>query len=327
MIGLDIDPNGDADSLRDYTLRYGYYGLYAQSPPDMTSALVNQFGPRSLPGPGSPHPGMSGRYCTDPESRCKERREPSEGANRRLSGMTLSDLTVAFVAGLLSPSGPPASFPSIRATSHSWHHRPVKSVHPRARMLLGIIAGTGILAAMLGFGLIVGVIFTLPIGGVLSVVSPIAYAILGGIGILLIIGAGPALSFRMPDVITGRAPFVGAFVFGLFFGVLILPCNAGPVTVLLALSTSAADFAANMGNFLMYGAGMAIPLIILSALSSYESTRITRTLAAQKRWINFATGVLMIAVAAYYLLVVFRIQDWGVPLQNTSLLREGSTKT
>jgi hypothetical protein len=44
MIGLDIDPNGDADSLRDYTLRYGYYGLYAQSPPDMTSALVNQFG-------------------------------------------------------------------------------------------------------------------------------------------------------------------------------------------------------------------------------------------------------------------------------------------
>jgi cytochrome c-type biogenesis protein len=75
----------------------------------------------------------------------------------------------------------------------------------------------------------------------------------------------------------------------------------------------------------MYGAGMAIPLIILSALSSYESTRITRTLAAQKRWINLATGVLMIAVAAYYLLVVFRIQDWGVPLQNTSLLREGSS--
>ena len=44
MIGLDIDPNGDADSLRDYTHRYGYYGLYAQSPPDMTSALVDQFG-------------------------------------------------------------------------------------------------------------------------------------------------------------------------------------------------------------------------------------------------------------------------------------------
>jgi len=48
MIGLDIDPNGNAGSLRDYTLRYGYYGLYAHSPPGMTSALVDQFGPLVL---------------------------------------------------------------------------------------------------------------------------------------------------------------------------------------------------------------------------------------------------------------------------------------
>lgn len=48
MIGLDIDPYGDAGSLRDYTRRYGYYGLYAHSPPGVTSALVDQFGPLVL---------------------------------------------------------------------------------------------------------------------------------------------------------------------------------------------------------------------------------------------------------------------------------------
>jgi cytochrome c-type biogenesis protein len=238
--------------------------------------------------------------------------------------MTPSDLAVSFFAGLLSPLGAACILPLYPGYLSFLAAQAGEVRTPRARILLGIIAGTGIMAAMLGFGLVVGVLFTLPIGGVLSVVSPIAYAILGGIGILLILGAGPGLSFRIPDVMTGRTPFGGAFLFGLFFGVLILPCNAGPVTVLLALSTSAADFASNMGNFLMYGAGMAIPLIILSALSSYEGTRITRTLAAQKRWINFATGVLMIAVAAYYLLVVFRIQEGVVPLQNTSLLPEGS---
>jgi cytochrome c-type biogenesis protein len=227
--------------------------------------------------------------------------------------MTLSDLTVAFIAGLLSPLGAACILPlypgylSFLAAQAG----DVRTTH--ARILLGITAGTGILAAMLGFGLLVGVIFTLPIGGVLSVISPVAYAILGGIGILLILGAGPGLQIRAPDILTGRSPFGGAFIFGLFFGVLILPCNAGPVTVLLALSTSAADFAANMGNFLVYGAGMAIPLIALSALSSYDGNRITRTLAAQKRWINFATGVLMVSIAAYYLLVVFRIQDQGFP--------------
>lgn len=44
MIGLDIDPNGDAGSLRDYTLGHGYYGRYARSPPEMTRSLVDQFG-------------------------------------------------------------------------------------------------------------------------------------------------------------------------------------------------------------------------------------------------------------------------------------------
>ena len=67
MIGLDIDPNGDAGSLRDYTRPlWVRYGLYAQSPPGMTIALVDQFGPLVLsPGPGPPHPGLPGRHRTD----------------------------------------------------------------------------------------------------------------------------------------------------------------------------------------------------------------------------------------------------------------------
>jgi cytochrome c-type biogenesis protein len=227
--------------------------------------------------------------------------------------MTLSDLAVAFVAGLLSPLGAACVLPLYPGYLSFMASQAGKVRKPQARILLGIVAGAGILAAMFVFGLFVGVIFTLPIGGVLAILSPIAYAILGIIGMLLILGAGSGLSVRTPDVFKGRSPFGGAFVFGLFFGVLILPCNAGPVTVLLALSTSAADFASNMGNFLMYGAGMAIPLIILSALSSSESTRITQALAAHKRGINAATGVLMVGVAAYYLLVVFRVQEWGVP--------------
>jgi hypothetical protein len=44
MIGLDIDPNGDPESLRGYTERQGYYGLYARSPQEMTIRLVDRFG-------------------------------------------------------------------------------------------------------------------------------------------------------------------------------------------------------------------------------------------------------------------------------------------
>ena len=226
--------------------------------------------------------------------------------------MSLADLTVAFIAGLLSPLGAACILPlypgylSFLAAQDQDDDRRI----PHIRILLGFIAGAGILAAMLGFGLLVGVIFTLPIGDVLSIVSPIAYAILGGIGILLVLGAGFGLPFRTPDMMKGKSPLGGAFLFGLFFGILILPCNAGPVTVLLALSTSASDFASNLGNFLVYGVGMAIPLIAISAFSSYKGERFVRALTTHRRGINIATGILMISVALYYLLVVFRIQEW-----------------
>jgi len=227
--------------------------------------------------------------------------------------MTVSDLTVAFVAGLLSPLGAACVLPLYPGYLSFMVSQAGKIGIPGARVLLGIVAGAGILAAMFVFGLFVGVIFTLPIGGVLAILSPIAYAVLGIIGILLILGAGPGLPIKTPDVLKGRSPFGGAFVFGFFFGVLILPCNAGPITVLIALSTSAADLAANMGNFLAYGAGMAIPLIALSALSVSEGSRITQALAAHKRAINAATGLLMVGVAAYYLFVVFSVQEWVFP--------------
>lgn len=48
MIGLDIDPNGNDDSLRSYTRNHDYYGFYARSPPAMTTALIDQFGMRVL---------------------------------------------------------------------------------------------------------------------------------------------------------------------------------------------------------------------------------------------------------------------------------------
>lgn len=44
MVGLDIDPNSNEASLRAYTGQYGFYGLYARSPPEMTRSLADQFG-------------------------------------------------------------------------------------------------------------------------------------------------------------------------------------------------------------------------------------------------------------------------------------------
>jgi thiol-disulfide isomerase/thioredoxin len=44
LIGLDVDPNGDAGSLLRYTEQKGYTGRYARSPPVMTRSLLDRFG-------------------------------------------------------------------------------------------------------------------------------------------------------------------------------------------------------------------------------------------------------------------------------------------
>jgi cytochrome c biogenesis protein CcdA len=64
----------------------------------------------------------------------------------------------------------------------------------------------------------------------------------------------------------------------------------------------------NMVNFILFGAGMAVPLILLSALSSLRGNEVTRFLADHKRTINIVTGILMIAVAGYYLLTFVGMQ-------------------
>jgi cytochrome c-type biogenesis protein len=106
-----------------------------------------------------------------------------------------------------------------------------------------------------------------------------------------------------------KSPFLGAFVFGLFFGVLILPCNAAPVAILLALSTSALGFLSSLTSFILFGAGMAVPLVALSALSTLKGNQASAYLVKHRRIINMLTGALMIAVSVYYLFGIFRVQD------------------
>jgi len=221
-----------------------------------------------------------------------------------------ADWIVAFTAGLLTPLGAACVLP-LYPGYLSFLSRQAGKIHiPGLRIFLGIVAGGGILVSMLLFGLIVVSILSLPLSGALGFISPVAYSILLILGILLVLGWVPVFTLPSPILSAEKTPYLGAFLFGLFFGVLVLPCNAAPVAVLLALSTSTPDIFTNMVNFILFGAGMAVPLILLSALSSLKGNEVTGFLTDHKRTIDVITGILMIAVAGYYLFSIVRIQDW-----------------
>jgi cytochrome c-type biogenesis protein len=223
--------------------------------------------------------------------------------------MSIPDWGVAFVAGLLTPLGAACVLPLYPGylSFLAGHAGAVRGAG--ARLLLGITAGAGILVSMFVFGLVVVLLLSYPLADVLGIISPVAYTLLGIIGVLLILGRGPEFTFSSPHLPGDRMPFLGAFLFGLFFGILILPCNAAPIAVLLALSTTTSDLIANMFNFVFFGAGMAVPLIALSAVSLFRGKEATAFLVQNRRAINLVTGTLMVIVAFYYLFVVIRIQN------------------
>jgi cytochrome c-type biogenesis protein len=221
----------------------------------------------------------------------------------------LSDWGIAFAAGLLAPLGAVCVLPLYPGYLSFLSRQAGAAEGLRARIILGLIAGGGILVSMLAFGLIVVSLLALPLSGALGIISPAAYSVLLVIGLLFMTGWRPEIALPSPRIPEEKSPFLGAFVFGLFFGILILPCNAAPIAILLALSTSALGFLSSLTSFILFGAGMAVPLVALSALSTLRGNQVSAYLVKHRRIINMLTGALMVAVSVYYLFGVFRVQD------------------
>jgi len=193
----------------------------------------------------------------------------------------------------------------------SFLSRQAGKIHiPGLRIFLGIVAGGGILISMLLFGLIVVSILSLPLSGALGFISPVAYSILLILGILLVLGWVPVFTLPSPILSAEKNPISWCLsLWSLFRGSgTSLQCCPGCSTA--RPKQEHPDIFTNMVNFILFGAGMAVPVILLSALSSLKGNEVTGFLTDHKRTIDVITGILMIAVAGYYLFTIVRIQDW-----------------
>ena len=75
--------------------------------------------------------------------------------------------------------------------------------------------------------------------------------------------------------------------------------------MLFALSATTLDFTSNFVNFILFGIGMATPLLVLSFLSMERNRRVIRFLTTNHLLINRCAGVAMLLIALYYLIFVF----------------------
>lgn len=168
-----------------------------------------------------------------------------------------------------------------------------------------------VVAGIISFMLILGLVFTTLIGASLTVVteivSPVAFGILAGISILMILNRD--FSKLLPPVRSPRFddPLKNAFSFGFFFGAIVLPCNPGYIAVFLARATLFGSPVSSLGNFLLFGFGMGFPLFAFTVASSGRSQQVIDFLKRYEELVTRVSGLLMLGISLYYLIEVFRV--------------------
>jgi cytochrome c-type biogenesis protein len=176
----------------------------------------------------------------------------------------------------------------------------------RPRYFLGLFVLAGVLSAMLVLGAIMAGL-AISIGHVLAILIPAAIVVIAVLGVLLLLNRNPFYGLPQVRVPLLRRPSLNAFVYGLLYGPIAMPCSGPMVVAIFVYSFTLADALNQLWAFLWFGFGFGIPLLAISLLSGAMQRELTRWFARNSRALNFVGGVLLIAIAVYDL-----AENWGI---------------
>jgi cytochrome c-type biogenesis protein len=170
------------------------------------------------------------------------------------------------------------------------------------RYFLGFFVLAGVLAMMLTLGLVIALL-SLSVGGALSVLIPLADALIIGLGLMLLANYNPFKQLPQLQLPGLSNPYLNAFVYGLLYGPIALPCSGPLVVGIFAFSLTAGEALGQLAIFLWFGVGFGLPLLLLSLLSGAAQRWITRQFARQfalhARWVNAIGGLLLVGIGLY----------------------------
>jgi len=167
-----------------------------------------------------------------------------------------------------------------------------------SRYFLGFFVLAGVLTMMLALGLTIALL-SVSIGRALSVVIPLADLLIIGLGVLLLLDHNPFKGLPQIQVPVLSHPYVNAFIYGLLYGPIALPCSGPLVVGIFALSLTVGEAFSKLGVFLWFGLGFGLPLLALSFLSGAAQRWITRQFAVRARLINLIGGLLLVGIGIY----------------------------
>ena len=218
--------------------------------------------------------------------------------------MSLELFISAFVLGLLTPLGAICVLPLYPGFLAYLANQGEKK---RSILSMGILVSLGVILFMLLLGLIFTTILQVSLTNVIGVISPIAFGILAAISLLLIFNVDFGKYIPQFAAPVSKSPLLTAFLYGFFFGAIVVPCNPAFIAALFARTLVMSNFVVNLLSFVLFGLGIAAPLLLFAIISSASSSNVINFLIKYRRPINLIAGLFMLGVSLYYLIFVFRI--------------------
>lgn len=168
----------------------------------------------------------------------------------------------------------------------------------RQKYFLGLFVLAGVLSMMLFLGGLIALL-SIPVGRVLVYLLPLADVLILLLAILLLLNHNPFKSLPQIQLPMLRHPYGNAYMYGLLYGPIALPCSGPMVVSIFALSFTAGEVFSQLWVFLWFGLGLGVPLFVLSLLSARFQRQLTILFARHSRVVNFIGGLLLAGVAFY----------------------------
>ena len=168
---------------------------------------------------------------------------------------------------------------------------------------LGLLVLGGVLSIMMLVGLIL-FLLNQSTDGLLPVLLPVIYAVVILLGLLMLAGKNPFSRLSMAQSPVLSNPYAGAYVYGLMLGPMTLPCTGSFIVAAFLLGAgSVADLTSSLAYFFAFGLGFGWPLVLLPFIAMPFQRKFTRWMGQNYKLLTRVSGVLLIAIGIFGLVV------------------------
>jgi cytochrome c-type biogenesis protein len=184
----------------------------------------------------------------------------------------------------------------------------------RATGWLGLIVLLGILTMMVLVALAIH-LFNQSFPQVLPVLLPLVYVLVITFGVMMLLDRNPFVRLATVQAPLLSNPYATAYVYGLLFGPMALPCIGPFLTASFALGArDASSLAGSMAYFVGFGFGFGWPLVVLPLIALPVQKRLVTWLAKNHQTLNRVSGILLIAVGVFGILTELMV-NWNAGVE------------